>query len=197
VSEGESIPAESKRRIERLVADHAAGILSEPFAVLVAAYLQLRDDRRGAAPPPQAVVSMEQMNALMPLALRHYVGRHLGNVLHWRMILPGLKQCLIARDEHAEARFLRCRAGRAIPSHTHVGREAALVLQGGFDDATGHYGRGDIEVADATIDHRPVADDSGECIIFLALEAPVRLTGPFGRLLHRFTSYYALDAFSD
>ena len=60
-----------------------------------------------------------------------------------------------------------------------------LVLQGGFRDQNGHYAPGDIAVADGTIDHRPVADRSVTCIIFVVLEAPVRLTGPFGRRIQR------------
>jgi putative transcriptional regulator len=58
-----------------------------------------------------------------------------------------------------------------------------LVLQGGFHDQGGHHGVGDIAVADRTIDHRPVADAAVECIIFVVQEAPVRLTGPLGRLV--------------
>jgi putative transcriptional regulator len=123
-------------------------------------------------------------NAFMPLALRSYVGRHLG-ALEWRTILPGLERCWIARDGRGDASFLRCRPGKAIPAHTHDGREAVLVLQGGFRDHHGHYAVGDIAVADDTIDHRPVADGAVDCIIFIVQEAPVRLTGPFGRILQR------------
>jgi putative transcriptional regulator len=124
------------------------------------------------------------MNVVMPLALRSYVGRHLGTP-EWRTILPGLERCRISRDGRADASFLRCRPGKAIPAHTHQGLEAVLVLQGGFRDADRHYAPGEIAVADGTIDHRPVADRSGQCIIFVVLEAPIRLTGPFGRLIQR------------
>jgi putative transcriptional regulator len=125
------------------------------------------------------------MTALMPLALRAYVSRHIG-AFEWHTLLPGIKQCLIARSVRGgDARFLRCRPRSAIPSHTHEGLEAVLVLQGGFHDAAGHYAVGDIAVADATIDHRPVADHGGDCIIFVVQEAPVRLTGRFGRILQR------------
>jgi putative transcriptional regulator len=81
--------------------------------------------------------------------------------------------------------FLRCRPGSAIPAHTHAGLEAVLVLQGGFRDQGGHYGLGDIAVADGTINHRPVADRTVDCIIFVVEEAPVQLTGPIGRVVQR------------
>ena len=61
----------------------------------------------------------------------------------------------------------------------------ALVLQGGFHDARGRYGVGDIAVADHTIEHRPVADRTDTCIIFVVLEAPIKLTGLLGRLVQR------------
>jgi putative transcriptional regulator len=187
-------PSEDKssRPIEALLAAYAAGTLSEPFAVLVASHLQMKADRRvrGVSIPDrrrwphQPIPGLEHIIAFMPLALRSYVGRQLGT-LEWRTILPGLERCRIARDANADASFLRCRPGKAIPAHTHQGREAALVLQGGFTDASVHYGPGDIAVADGTIDHRPVADPAGECIIFIVQEAPVRLTGRFGRLIQR------------
>jgi putative transcriptional regulator len=190
VSENESNKVESDRPAQTLLAAYAAGTLSEPFAVLVASHLQMQADSQalsGAARAPwpyQPMPDADQMNAQMPLALRSYVSRHLG-ALEWRTILPGLERCLIVRDARAEASFLRCRSGKAIPAHTHEGLEAVLVLQGGFRDQNGHYAQGDIAVADGTSDHRPVADQAGECIIFMVLEAPVRLTGPLGRLVQR------------
>jgi putative transcriptional regulator len=191
VSDRGSIEAELNRPTETLLAAYAAGTLSEPFAVLVASHLQMKADRSGAVSildqerwPREAMPGVDQLNVFMPLALRSYVGRHLGE-LEWRTILPGLERCRIARDAGAEASFLRCRPGKAIPAHTHKGREAVLVLQGGFRDRNGHYAPGDIAVADDTIDHRPVADGLFACITFAVLEAPVRLTGPLGRLLQR------------
>ncbi len=198
MSDSEPISAESSRPTETLLAAYAAGTLSEPFAVLVASHLQMRAERRDDAHeraqgpaifgharwPQQPVPGLDQINAFMPLALRSYVGRHLG-APEWRTLLPGLERCRIAADAGGEASFLRCRPGQAIPAHTHAGREAVLVLQGGFRDQGGHYGAGDIAVADGTIDHRPVADRAGVCVIFVVLEAPVRLTGRFGRLVQR------------
>jgi putative transcriptional regulator len=194
---GEPSEAERSRPTEILLAAYAAGTLSEPFAVLVASHLQMKADSP-AAMSNRSWVSIPQherwphgpnpaihpINVFMPLALRSYVGRHLG-AREWRTLLPGLEQCRIARDERGEASFLRCRPGKAIPAHTHGGLEAVLVLQGGFRDQNGHHAPGDIAVADGTIDHRPVADRSAECIIFVVQEAPVRLTGPFGRVVQR------------
>ena len=59
------------------------------------------------------------------------------------------------------------------------------MLKGGFSDKTGHFARGDVAVADAELDHIPVADLDADCICFAVTDAPLRLTGPFGRLMHR------------
>jgi putative transcriptional regulator len=63
-----------------------------------------------------------------------------------------------------------------------------LVLQRGFRDQFGHYVPGDIAVADGTIDQRPVADRSVECIIFVVAESASeidRAIRPPGRALVR------------
>jgi putative transcriptional regulator len=189
-----SIRVEAGRRVAALLAAYAAGTLSEPFAVLAAAHLQMKADDRAHAVPiridrrgaPQ-MSELDRLSTLMPLALRSYVDRHVG-ALKWRTILPGIKECRIARNARGETSFLRCRPGVALPVHTHEGLEATLVLQGAFGDVTGHYALGDIEVADDTVDHRPVADRTAECIVFVVLEAPVKLTGPLGRLIQRIYS---------
>jgi putative transcriptional regulator len=201
VADGGPREAERSRPAERLLAAYAAGTLSEPFAVLFASHLQMTADSpapgsdipgsnilgsvsiaRHERRPSRSVPAIDQLNVFMPLALRSYVGRHLG-VPEWRTLAPGLEECRIFRDARSQASFLRCRPGKAIPAHTHGGLEAVLVLQGGFRDQGGHHGVGDIAVADGTVDHRPVADRAVECIIFVVQEAPVRLTGPIGRLV--------------
>jgi putative transcriptional regulator len=189
VNDSGSSKAESSRPTDALLAAYAAGTLSEPFAVLVAAHLQMRAAREPAGPAIRSHEQLrtpgaDQMNIFMPLALRSYVGRHLG-VPEWRTIWLGLEQCRISTHGGIDASFLRCRPGRAIPAHTHRGLEAALVLQGGFRDAGGHYLPGDIAVADGTVDHRPIADRDGTCMIFIVQEAALRLTGPIGRLIQR------------
>jgi len=76
------------------------------------------------------------------------------------------------------------KAGAALPQHTHEGAEYTLLLTGGFSDETGHYRRGDVAIADPSIDHRPVADEGEDCICLAVTDAPLRLTGRFGRYLN-------------
>jgi len=146
-------------------------------------------DRIFAAGDRQAAGAVRKPSASLPEALYAYVGRDLEDV-KWRSVLPGLKEFRISdKGSETEASLLWIRSGRRMPAHTHDGQEVTLVLKGAFTDTMGHYGRGDISIADGDIDHRPRADDSGDCICFAVTDAPLRLTGPIGRLLQRFTGH--------
>ena len=59
--------------------------------------------------------------------------------------------------------------------------------RGGFTDAKGHYLRGDVAQADATVDHKPVADPGEDCLSLVVTDAPLRFTGRFGRYLNSLT----------
>jgi putative transcriptional regulator len=62
-------------------------------------------------------------------------------------------------------------------------------LKGGFTDASGHYSRGDIAIADADIDHRPRADEGDDCICFVVNDAALKLTGPVARFFNHLTGH--------
>jgi putative transcriptional regulator len=121
---------------------------------------------------------------LMPAALRRYVGMSMESV-PWRTILPGMKEYRVEQSEAGEVKLFWIKAGRKMPHHTHEGSEFTLILQGGFTDIGGHYGVGDIAIADDEVDHRPVADSDVDCICFAVTDAPLRLTGPVGRIVQR------------
>lgn len=123
-------------------------------------------------------------NPVLPPTLRVFYGRDFV-ARRWRTLLPGLRQCVLSKEDGVEVSFLRGRAGTRLFAHTHDGFEVALVLAGGYSDETGHYLPGDIALADQSVNHRPVVDRDGECLIFLVLEGSVRLTGPFGRIWQR------------
>ncbi|MFD1694078.1 ChrR family anti-sigma-E factor [Roseibium aestuarii] len=127
-------------------------------------------------------------DAWMPSAIRPLLGRSgAEGGLVWKTLLPGVKECKLGEIDGCATSFLWVRAGKAMPSHTHSGTELTLVLQGGFSDSDGHFGKGDIAFADHEIDHKPIADDDGEdCICFTVTEGSLRLTGPIGRLFAPF-----------
>jgi putative transcriptional regulator len=123
-------------------------------------------------------------SAVLPTPLRRYLGRDL-DAIRWRTKLPGVREYRIEDKGRGEASLLWVRAGRLMPSHTHEGSEITLVLKGGFSDVTGHYGRGDVAIADSDLDHKPLTDAGEDCICFAVTDAPLHLTGPIGRLLDR------------
>jgi len=121
----------------------------------------------------------------VPQPLARYLGCTLAEV-PWRTLLPGVKEYRVEDNEHGEATLYWIKAGRKMPSHTHEGSEYTLVLKGAFSDLNGHYGRGDVAIADMDVDHRPVADLGEDCFCFAVTDAPLKLTGPIGRIVQRF-----------
>lgn len=134
-------------------------------------------DEPAVQPVPRTAVADD----VLPPSLRHYLGRDLDQ-LEWRTIRPGIKEAVVARDDFGEATLLHCKSGRRLPKHTHTGLEVALVLKGGFRDASGRYRAGDIAIADEAVEHCPTIESGDDCICFVVAEGPVRLTGLFGKL---------------
>ena len=121
----------------------------------------------------------------LPGPLRPYLPGGLGR-LKWRHYGAAAEAALPTDFPAHNASIIRVKAGRAVPRHTHRGMELTVVLQGSFHDATGHYRRGDLALADSSIDHQPTADAGQDCLCFAVRDAPLRLTGPFGRFLNPF-----------
>jgi putative transcriptional regulator len=133
---------------------------------------------RGAA--AQAMSDARPADAL-PSALSDYLPGGVATA-KWRRLLPSLKECQLDEQDGIVTKLMWVRRGAAIPSHTHHGTEITLVLSGGFTDGPYHAARGDIVVADDSVDHRPIADADEDCICIAITDAPLRLTGPIGRL---------------
>ena len=122
---------------------------------------------------------------MLPEPLRSYLARDLltrGDdlkALPWHRLARGIEEHEIALgDAAARTALIKAKGGSALPWHTHGGLELTLVLSGGFADGARHFGRGDIDVADAGINHRPVADPGEDCLCLAYAEAKPRLTGP-------------------
>ncbi|MCH2395000.1 ChrR family anti-sigma-E factor [Oceanibaculum sp.] len=131
----------------------------------------------------------EQTRRVLPEPLRSYLGDNLG-ALPWRNVTRSLQEIeLPIGDSGYRTRLLRIKAGQAMPEHTHGGSEMTLVLAGGFSDDTGHYGRGDVSIADDELVHTPVADAGEDCICLAVTDAPLKLTGPVGRIINLFMRY--------
>jgi len=62
------------------------------------------------------------------------------------------------------------------------------VITGAFNDPQGRYMRGDIAIADPSIDHSPEIERDADCICFAVTDAPLRLTSPVGRFVEKILS---------
>jgi len=193
--------------IDALMARFVAGSLPQPAHVLVQAHLALKPDNRRFVRGMEALAgrTLEDMNAvelsarndrlatifgshatvqtpppgddgIFPPALRDFLGFTVDDV-PWRTKLPGFKEYDMGDVDGCHVSLYWIRPGRPIPTHTHDGSELTLVLDGAFTDVTGSYGRGDISVADESIEHRPLADLERPCICFAVTDAPLRFTG--------------------
>ena len=150
----------------------SGSLLDDVFARLddpIAVTAPKSELRAGAAP-------------VLPQPLRDYVGGDIDS-LKWQRLGLGASQLLIDVPGGVTARLLRIPAGRPVPEHSHGGLELTLVLAGAFSDATGVYGRGDLQEADENIEHRPHAAPDEDCICLAITDAPLRFKSFAARMV--------------
>jgi putative transcriptional regulator len=70
--------------------------------------------------------------------------------------------------------------------HTHTGIEMTCVLSGAFSQDGDHYGPGDFDLGDETVDHQPIVDEGRDCICLVAMQGKLRLNGLLGRIMQPF-----------
>lgn len=138
---------------------------------------------RGHAPASRAPVPARK--GLFPAPLRGYVGGDL-DAVQWRPVGGGVRQAILPTSKGAVARLLHIPAGVAVPDHGHRGLELTLVLQGAFSDEVDRFGPGDIEVADESLEHTPVAEAGMDCICLAVTDAPLRFNALLPRMLQPF-----------
>lgn len=124
----------------------------------------------------------------VPEPLRSYLPADMAD-LPWHTVLRGLDEIELNTGGRGRTRLLRIKAGTTMPRHTHGGVEHTLVLSGGFTDQGRHYGRGDMAVADGSVDHTPVADEGEDCICLTVTSAPLKLTGTLSRFMNPFIKF--------
>jgi putative transcriptional regulator len=124
-----------------------------------------RPQRTGVSTPP-----------VLPEPLRAYVGSDAEGI-RWKPLGRGAAQLKIAtKDRSTQVRLLRIPAGKPVPEHGHRGRELTVVLSGAFRDGEKLFARGDVEDADASLTHQPVATPEADCICLAVTDAPLRFT---------------------
>lgn len=140
-------------------------------------------DRIGAAEAtPQHTATTATAHPLLPEPLRGYMGGDVGT-LRWKRLGRGAYHIPIPTgDAGTRARLLRIPAGAPVPEHGHNGLELTLVLCGSFTDKVGGFGRGDVQEADASLEHQPIAGSEEDCICLAVTDAPLRFKSWAARL---------------
>lgn len=118
----------------------------------------------------------------LPLSLRRLIGMDVDDI-PWRTKLPGFKEYELGEIDGCHVNMFWIRPGRTMPAHTHKGCELTIVLEGAFNDERGRFGAGDISIADASVEHRPTAENDRPCIGFAVLDEGVTLTGSWRQLV--------------
>ena len=131
------------------------------------------------SPVEEALVAVEKD---LPTPLSDYVGDSL-DAIDWQPIGMGVKQSLLSTSSEATARLLYIPPGTAMPDHSHSGIEVTLVLKGAFADETEYFAKGDVEIADGSTNHTPVAADGSPCICLAVTEAPLKFRKIFHRII--------------
>jgi len=199
-----------------MLAAYAAGGLEYPFALVVAAHVSLCDEcraRLGAHETVGGVILESLPGEAVPASLKDTIlarlddmppqeaatayqrhGVYPGPVMEalkgapprWKSVGGGVRQTILRADAEGSVRLLYIPPGKAVPDHGHRGTEMTLVLQGAFHDETGRFGVGDVEVADDSLEHTPVAEAGAPCICLAATDAPLRFKSLIPRLLQPF-----------
>ena len=168
---------------------------------LVGGILLSRSSREGPVPTCPAFPLREERSKARSITtvgspgtdrLPRSIARAFGlsyDTIPWRRLGPGIwhHRLPLSSGVKGDLRLLRIAAGRVMPEHGHDGAELTLVLEGTYTDATGAYGRGDIQDADETIEHAPVADAEHGCVCLIASERPARFNSVIARLLQPWT----------
>jgi len=176
-----------------LIEEEAAAEVSDELLSALLAQVE-RSGRPGAADPAaQPATSRSPGPAgrpgkpcILPHPLRDYVGGDIDSV-RWRSLGGGVRHLPIDTGASgAKARLLYIPAGMKVSDHGHRGLELTLVLAGSFYDQGAWFRRGDVEEADATVEHEPAAGPEEPCICLAVTDAPLRFRSLIPRLAQPF-----------
>ena len=141
---------------------------------------------RLAQAPASTEPKAQPVAATLPRPLRDYIGGDI-DAIRWTAIgTAGAQARLKTADRETQVRLLRIPAGKPVPEHGHRGRELTVVLTGAFTDGEQRFERGDVEDADAEIEHIPTATPEADCICLAVTDAPLRFRSLLVRALQPF-----------
>lgn len=171
------------RRYESLGGDILSSLEPEPVGENVLDKILERLDEPAAN---EAALRSSDELLDIPRPLRRFVDKDFDQ-LSWSGFSNSIKEFVLPiSDERYTAKFYRIAAGKELPEHTHEGNEFTLVMRGSFCDKAGDYHKDDFILADTQTIHQPRAHMEEDCICFAVMDAPLKMTGFFGRMLNPF-----------
>lgn len=141
---------------------------------------QLRDRVLGKLDGPEPATPIRTASRIFPTPVMEALE---GQPPKWQRMGAGVRQSLLHTDKRGSVRLLYIPGRQAVPDHSHHGIELTLVLEGAFKDETGLYGVGDVEVADDTLEHTPIAEPGEACICLAATEGALKFNALLPKLL--------------
>jgi putative transcriptional regulator len=148
---------------------------------LAEAEARLNESVRPATAPMTPTLSETEVRGLPKFVRRYQFGK-------WKWIAPSVHLRPIELPYASETRvfLLKSGPGTKMLQHTHTGIEMTCVLAGAFRQDGDHYGPGDFDLGDETIDHRPVVEQGQDCICLVAMRGELQLKGLIGRMVQPF-----------
>lgn len=169
--------------------EHVGGVVlaALPPSEMSAGSLEALQRRLDQSPPATAA-SLEPPGsgfgdvAGLPSFLRRYPAGP------WKWIAPKVHLRPIELPEPSPTRvfLLKSSPGTKMIDHTHTGFEMTCVLSGSFVHAGGHFGPGDFDFGDGSVDHEVAIDSTEDCVCLVAMQGELKLGGWVGRLLQPF-----------
>ena len=190
-----------RKRVEQLNKLGAA-ILNQSVAEAVqpASFDQLMVRIRSQNSETSACDKKSKSEQLHPVYANDPLLKHLPKViakllprdgkLKWERVSGSLKTARLKTGQSQyEVAFQRISSGGKVVEHDHRGLELTMVLCGSFSDEDGVYNQGDFLVRNPGEVHRPTATQNQDCLCISVVEAPVKVTGLFGKLINPFLSF--------
>ena len=148
---------------------------------LAAVEARLNEPVRPAAADMTPIVPETEVPGLPKFVRRYRFG-------NWKWVAPSVHLRRIKLPYASDTRvfLLKSGPGTKMLEHAHTGFEMTCVLSGAFSQGGGHFGPGDFELGDETVDHEPVVDSGQDCVCLVAMQGDLRLNGLLGRIMQPF-----------
>lgn len=150
-------------------------------------------DRLGAQEPVSAPKTVRPDPDGLPQPLRQYLGAGLADI-RWRWSGAGLQSYALPmgrKKADGMVSLLKVAPGAGLPMHTHTGDEITLVLRGGYTAGEAAFRRGDVEIADGAVEHRPLAMLDQPCICLVIADSPLKFSGKMGWFFNQWARFSA------